>query len=207
MTQAFTTHIGLTVPLARANVDTDVIVRMDRCAEFPRGQLGPWAFESLRLKTDGTRDESCVFNNSAFSSASILVADDNFGCGSSREWAVWALADMGLRCVIAPRFGDIFFANCFQNGLLPVRLHQGTVTQLLAEAAAGALVLQVDLHAQRISGAAGGPIAFDVEPLRKSMLLQGLDEISLALTHAAGTAAWQLHDRSARPWVYAPMQI
>ncbi|CAN5521826.1 3-isopropylmalate dehydratase small subunit [soil metagenome] len=207
MTQAFTTHTGLAVPLARANVDTDVIVRMDRCAEFPRGQLGPWAFESLRFRTNGTRDESCVFNNAAFNNASILVADDNFGCGSSREWAVWALADMGLRCVIAPRFGDIFFANCFQNGLLPVRLPQSTVTQLLAEAAAGALVLQLDLPAQRITGAASGPIAFDVEPLRKSMLMQGLDEISLALTHATDTAAWQLRDCSARPWVYAPIHI
>jgi len=203
----FTRHQGQAVPLPRANVDTDVIVRMERCAEYPRDQLGPWAFESLRFAPGGAPDPACVFNQPAFKNASILIAAENFGCGSSREMAVWALAGMGLRCVIAPSFGDIFHANCFQNGMLPVRLPAGTVHALLAEAEGGALTLAVDLAAQAISGAQGGTISFDIEPLRKSMLLQGLDEISMSLTHGSAITAWQERDRAQRPWVYAPFRL
>jgi 3-isopropylmalate/(R)-2-methylmalate dehydratase small subunit len=120
--------------------------------------------------------------------------------------AVWALAGMGIRCVIASGFGDIFFANCFQNGLLPVRLPQATVESLLAQAAGGELALCVDLSAQTITGAREGLIRFDIEPLRKSMLLRGLDEISMSLTHGAAVASWQLNDRAERPWVYSPLR-
>jgi 3-isopropylmalate/(R)-2-methylmalate dehydratase small subunit len=194
------------VPLARANVDTDVIIRMERCASEPRDRLGPWAFESLRFAPGGVPDPDCIFNQPAFSAASILVAGANFGCGSSREMAVWALAGMGIRCVIASGFGDIFFANCFQNGLLPVRLPQATVESLLAQAAGGELALCVDLSAQTITGAREGLIRFDIEPLRKSMLLRGLDEISMSLTHGAAVASWQLNDRAERPWVYSPLR-
>jgi 3-isopropylmalate/(R)-2-methylmalate dehydratase small subunit len=203
----FTIHQGQAVPLSRANVDTDVIVRMERCAEFARDQLGPWAFESLRFTPDGARDDSCVFNSPVFENASILVAAENFGCGSSREMAVWALAGMGLSCVIAPSFGEIFYANCFQNGLLPIRLPGDTVQALLNEAASGALVLQVDLQAQAITGAAIGAIAFEIEPLRKSMLLQGKDEISLTLLHDAAITHWQQRDRIERPWAHAAFRI
>jgi 3-isopropylmalate/(R)-2-methylmalate dehydratase small subunit len=194
------------VPLARANVDTDVIIRMERCASEPRDRLGPWAFESLRFAPGGVPNPDCIFNQPAFSAASILVAGANFGCGSSREMAVWALAGMGIRCVIASGFGDIFFANCFQNGLLPVRLPQATVESLLAQAAGGELALCVDLSAQTITGAREGLIRFDIEPLRKSMLLRGLDEISMSLTHGAAVASWQLNDRAERPWVYSPLR-
>jgi 3-isopropylmalate/(R)-2-methylmalate dehydratase small subunit len=194
------------VPLARANVDTDVIIRMERCASEPRDRLGPWAFESLRFAPGGVPDPDCIFNQPAFSAASILVAGANFGCGSSREMAVWALAGMGIRCVIASGFGDIFFANCFQNGLLLVRLPQATVESLLAQAAGGELALCVDLSAQTITGAREGLIRFDIEPLRKSMLLRGLDEISMSLTHGAAVASWQLNDPAERPWVYSPLR-
>lgn len=203
----FTTHQGRAVPLPRANVDTDVIIRMERCAEYPRGELGPWAFESLRFAPDGTPDAACVFNQPLFKAASILIAAENFGCGSSREMAVWALAGMGLRCVIAPSFGDIFHANCFQNGMLPVRLPAATVQALLAEASGGWLTLNVDLAAQAISGSKVGPISFDIEPLRKAMLLQGLDEISMSLTHSPAITAWQQRDGASRPWVYAPFRL
>jgi 3-isopropylmalate/(R)-2-methylmalate dehydratase small subunit len=205
--EAFTIHRGLVVPLVRANVDTDVVIRMERCAQFPRDQLGPWAFESLRLKPDGTPDASCIFNRPGFKAASILVASENFGCGSSREMAVWALAGMGLRCVIAPSFGDIFFGNCFQNGLLPVRLPAATVAALQEQAATGTLVLNIDLPAQTIQGACGGGIPFDIEPLRKSMLMQGMDEISLSLAHEADIARWQERDRAARPWAYTRLKV
>lgn len=202
----FTNHTGLVVPLARANVDTDVIIRMNRCASEPRDRLGSWAFESLRFAPGGALDADCIFNQPAFGTASVLVAGPNFGCGSSREMAVWALLGMGLRCVIAPGFGDIFFANCFQNGLLPVRLPQDTVESLLAQAAGGDLVLDVGLPSQTITGAREGAIGFQIEPLRKSMLLRGLDEISLSLTHEAAIGQWQQCDRAARPWIHAPLR-
>jgi 3-isopropylmalate/(R)-2-methylmalate dehydratase small subunit len=205
--QAFTIHRGLAVPLAHANLDTDVIVRMARCAAVPRAQLGRWAFEALRFRPDGQPEPGCVFNDARFAGASILLADENFGCGSSREMAVWALAGMGLRCVVAPSFGDIFFANCFQNGLLPLCLPAPVVAALRAQAAGGGLQLEVDLPAQRLRGAATGPLAFEVDPLRKTLLVSGTDEIGLALAHAGELARWQARDRAARPWVYAPLRI
>ncbi len=202
----FKSHTGLVVPLARANVDTDVIIRMNRCASEPRDRLGAWAFESLRITPEGIPDAGCIFNQPAFSKASILVAGPNFGCGSSREMAVWALQGMGLRCVVAPGFGDIFFANCFQNGLLPVQLPEATVEALQAQAACGHLVLDVDLSAQSIGGARDGPIRFDIEPLRKSMLMSGLDEISMSLQHECSITQWQQRDRAARPWIYSRLR-
>jgi 3-isopropylmalate/(R)-2-methylmalate dehydratase small subunit len=202
--QTFTTHRGLAVPLSRSNVDTDVIIRMNRCAEFDGDQLGPWAFEALRTLPDGQIDSTCVFNDPRFAQASVLVAGRNFGCGSSREMAVWALAGMGLRCVIAPSYGDIFYANCFQNGMLPIRLPSTEVASLLLYAADGSLTLEIDLAAQVISGAPTGDLGFEIEPLRKSMLMQGLDEISMTLTHDAATSQWQRRDRALRPWLHVP---
>lgn len=205
--QAFTIHRGLAVPLAHANLDTDVIVRMERCAAVPREQLGRWALEALRYRPDGQPEPRCVFNDARFAGASILLADENFGCGSSREMAVWALAGMGLRCVVAPSFGDIFFANCFQNGLLPLRLPAPVVAALRAQAADGGLQLEVDLPAQQLRGAATGPLAFEIDPLRKTLLASGTDEIGLALAHAGDLARWQARDRAARPWIYAPLRM
>lgn len=203
----FQAHRGRVVPLLRANVDTDVIIRMQRCASVPREELGSFAFESLRTRADGTPDAACVFNDPRFADASILLALDNFGCGSSREMAVWALAGMGLRCVLAPSFGDIFLANCFQNGLLPVSLPARTIDALARQAAGGTLELDVDLSQQLVTGAADGPIRFEIEPLRRQMLLRGLDEISLSLTRADDITHWQERDRAERPWVHLPLRM
>lgn len=205
--EKFTNHVGQAVPLVKSNVDTELIIRIQRCAQLPRECLGPWAFESLRYFSEDQLDPTCVFNNPAFDGASILLAGENFGCGSSREWAVWALAGMGLRCVIAPSFGDIFYANCFQNGMLPIRLPAATVQALSAQAVGGALVLKVDLPTQSIHGAGNEPIAFEIDPLRKSMLLQGIDEISMTLTHDRDITCWQNHDRVERPWAHMTFQI
>jgi len=177
---------------------------MERCAGVERNSLGPWAFESIRYTPSGTPDPTCVFNQTQFKDASILVAGPNFGCGSSREMAVWALAGMGIRSVIAPSFGPIFHANCFQNGMLPICLPLDIVETLLQPAATGHLVLDIDLPNQTVCSPTGEAFRFDIEPLRKSMLMKGLDEITLSLQHEAAIAAWQQRDRESRPWIYTP---
>ena len=192
----FTSVRGRVLPLLRDNVDTDVIIRIE-CVSLPREALGPHAFASLRGQPGSPLDDP------GFAGAPILVAGDNFGCGSSREMAVWALMAMGLRCVIAPRFGEIFYSNCFQNGLLPVRLAPRAAAEIGRAAAGGALELEVDLAAQQIRGMPAGEISFDLEPLRKRLLLEGMDEIDLAARHLCDVDAWQARDRAARPWIYA----
>jgi 3-isopropylmalate/(R)-2-methylmalate dehydratase small subunit len=199
----FTTHDGQAVSLAQANVDTDVIISASRITRHPREELGRWAFESIRHHPDGRVNPTCVLNDPACSNASILLAGQNFGCGSSREMAVWALVGMGIRCVIAPTFGDIFYANCFQNGLLPIKLASSAVQTLHEQAAQGPLHLQIDLQAQTLRGLRIDPLTFDIEPLRKQMLLNGKDEIDLVLAQGEAIASWQARDREIRPWVYA----
>lgn len=201
----FTEVTGAAVPLMRANVDTDVIIRIERLTAFQRDQLGPYALEALRLRADGSEDPACVLNQPAFRQAPVLLAGDNFGCGSSREGAVWALMGLGVRCVIAPSFGDIFFNNCFQNGMLPVRLPLARVEALAAQCAGGAPVT-VDLRAQAISAPDGGSIAFDIDPLRREALLHGLDDIGLTLKDDALIRAWQNADRVRRPWAWLVAQ-
>ena len=202
--ERFTVLQGIAAPLMLPNIDTDRIIRIERCAGIPRERQGEYLLEMMRLKADGSEDPKFVLNRPGFRKARILLAGENFGCGSSRENAVWALTGWGLRCVIAPSFGDIFFGNCFQNGLLPIRLAAATLQRLSAdiEADARAALLTVDLERQRIVTAKGEEIAFDVEPLRRRMLLEGLDEIGLTLDHEMEIAAFQRRDRSARPWLY-----
>lgn len=197
----FTTVTGAAAPLMRANVDTDVIVRIERLTAFQRDQLGPYAFEALRLRPDGSEDPQCVLNQPAFQRAPVLLAAENFGCGSSREGAVWALMGLGIRCVIAPSFGDIFFNNCFQNGVLPVRWPLAQVEALAAQCAGGAPVT-VDLHANTITAPDGGVSAFDIDPLRREALLHGLDDIGLTLKDDALIREWQQADRARRPWAW-----
>lgn len=188
------TAIGAT--LARANVDTDTIIRVERLASHPRGQLGRWAFEPLRYRADGTPDPDFVLNRAAYRDARILVAGANFGCGSSRETAVWALEDCGIRAIVAPSFGPIFLENCFQNGIPAI---------VLAEAEALAAVLErdatmtIDLEACRIE-AAGFGRAFEIDPLRRRMLMEGLDAIALTLTYRDAIEAFEARDRAAHPW-------
>ncbi|MEO7245732.1 MAG: 3-isopropylmalate dehydratase small subunit [Rubrivivax sp.] len=199
--QAFTTLSGAAAPLLRANIDTDVIIRIERLTTLTKDQLGAYAFEALRFRSDGSEDPDCVFNQPLFHKAPILLAGDNFGCGSSREGAVTALQGLGLRCVIAPSFGDIFFSNCFQNGVLPIRLSAPEVEALAAACAHGE-PLSVDLERQTIRTAAGVETAFSVDPLRREGLLHGLDDIALTLKDDALIKAWQQADRQGRPWAW-----
>ena len=166
-----------------------------------RALLGRWAFESLRYTPDGSEQTGCILNDQRLRGAPILIAGSNFGCGSSREGAVWALAGIGIRCVIAASFGDIFHANCFQNGVLPIVLPVEEVAWL-AEEAAGLANLRVDLQQQTISAVSGRTIPFDIDASRRKALLRGLDEIGETMQHAADIAAWQNADQANRPWMW-----
>jgi len=202
--QPFTTHAGTAAPLPRTNVDTDTVIRIDRLIEHGRGELGPYCFEALRYRPDGAEDPDFPPNQPRYRGASILVAGDNFGCGSSREAAVWSLMDYGLRCIIAPSFGDIFTANSFQNGLLPIRLPGEIVDGIMAELAADGAAprLSVDLVAREVLTPSGKRIAFEIDDERRDALLEGLDEIGLTLKDASMIDKFQADDRIARPWVY-----
>lgn len=203
--QPFIRIQGPAVPLLQPNVDTDVIIRIERMTAMPREEWGRWALEPLRYRADGSEDPESIFNRAPFRNAPILLAGPNFGCGSSREPAVNALQGMGFRCVIAPSFGDIFFANCFQNGLLPIRMPLPQLTQLAAECAQGAL-LTVDLQAKQVIDAEGTVFHFDIDPTRREALLKGLDDIGLTLQDEPLITAWQQADRLHRPWAWPQPQ-
>lgn len=200
----FTTLNAVAAPYLRANVDTDLIIRAERCARVSREKLGDYAFEMVRFLPDGADNPAFALNREPFRQAQILVGGINFGCGSSREMAVWAIAGLGIRCVIAPSFGEIFYGNCFQNGLLPIRLPQETVEALGAalEADPPRARLVVDLGRQQVVAPDGTAHGFEIEPLRRKALLEGLDEIGLTLLHEAQIADFQRRDRLRRPWIY-----
>ncbi|SOY45494.1 3-isopropylmalate isomerase subunit [Cupriavidus taiwanensis] len=199
--QPFTTVIGAAIPLLRENVDTDVIIRIERLTEQPPGALGHYAFEALRYRPDGTEDPGCILNDPVFRGAPVLLAGRNFGCGSSREGAVVALKGMGVRCVIAPSYGDIFYNNCFQNGLLPVALPPEKIEALAAQCAYGAPV-RVDLEALTIIAPDGSSIPFELAAMRRKGLLHGLDDIGLTLKDDEIIRAWQAKDRQRRGWAW-----
>jgi 3-isopropylmalate/(R)-2-methylmalate dehydratase small subunit len=198
----FTVLKGVAAPLMLANVDTDAIIRMERLSRLDRGELGRWAFESLRYLPDGNENPQFLLNQPPWRGASILLAAENFGCGSSRETAVWALWELGVRCVIAPSFGDIFYGNCFQNAMLPLRLPAAEVESIAAEVKVGSREITVDLVAQQVVTASGRTIEFDIEPGRRKSLLEGLDAIGVTLTYAADIDRFQARDRAQRPWLY-----
>jgi 3-isopropylmalate/(R)-2-methylmalate dehydratase small subunit len=202
MNPPLVTVSGVAAPLPRANIDTDVIIRIERVAQFGKGELRPYALETLRFATDGTPDPGFILNQPPFDTAVILVAGENFGCGSSRENAVWALADLGLRVIIAPSFGDIFFSNCFQNGVLPIRLAAEAVARITASLSPQNPRLTVELEAQRVVLNNGEAVPFEVEPYRKAMLLRGMDEIGLTLSRLTDIEAAEARDRQQRPWLY-----
>ncbi|WP_183300389.1 3-isopropylmalate dehydratase small subunit [Cupriavidus alkaliphilus] len=201
----FTTLSGPAVPLMLDNVDTDTIIRIERLASVSRDLLGPYAMEALRLRPDGS-EADCVLNLPAFRNAPILLAGRNFGCGSSREGAVWALAASGVRCVIAQSFGDIFHANCFQNGMLPIVLPPATMAVLADDAACGT-PLTVDLQTCQITLPGGDRLPFTVNALKRTSLLEGLDDLSLTLRKRDAIAQWQARDRLARPWIWNPVAL
>jgi 3-isopropylmalate/(R)-2-methylmalate dehydratase small subunit len=192
--------VGPASPFLRTNVDTDVIIRVDRMMSTDPAALAPFAFEAVRYRPDGTEDPDFVRNDPRFRNAPILIAGANFGCGSSREPAVWAIVGLGIRCVIAPSFGDIFSANCFQNGVLPIVLDADDVSALAAIAADGT-PLTVDLPAQTIT-AADRSFTFDIGELQKTALAQGLDDLDLALRDLDRIRAWEARDRAERPWAW-----
>lgn len=197
----FTTVCGSAPYLRQTNIDTDVIIRIDRLTGLAKDQLGRHALEALRYRPDGTEDPDCVLNRPIFRGAPILIAGSNFGCGSSREAAVWALQGIGIRCVIAPDFGDIFFSNCFQNGVLPISLSAAEVDTIGAACEQGEF-LKVDLYRQMLVLPRGQIIPFAVDPMRREGLLNGLDDIGLTLQHSKRILRWQQTDRLHRPWVW-----
>jgi len=206
--QKFTVLTGVAAPLLRPNINTDVLIRIERMIHVPRGQLGPHCFEAWRYRPDGSEDSEFVLNRPPYREATILIAGDNFGCGSSREAAVWSLSEMGYRCVIAPSFGDIFFNNCFQTGMLPIVLPASVVTKLATEAecdpanASAGQQFTIDLETQVIVTPAGGRISFKIDAAKRRALLEGLEEIQMTLTLAADIARFQENDRKRRPWIY-----
>jgi 3-isopropylmalate/(R)-2-methylmalate dehydratase small subunit len=199
--QPFTVVEGPAAPLLRANVDTDVIIRIEHLRKSSTSQLGHYAFEALRYLPDGSENSEFVLNQPPFRAAPILLAGENFGCGSSREHAVWALQGLGIRCVLAPSFGDIFYANCFQNGLLPIRLPIDVIERFAEHCAAGAH-LNVDLLILTIGAPDGSSTAFEVDSRRRELLIKGLDDIGLTLQAGPTIRAWQEMDRNKRPWVW-----
>ncbi len=201
----FTTLTGIAAPIMRANVDTDVIIPIDRLVgNDTRGKLGPWAFSSLRYLPDGQENPEFILNRPPYREAEILITGPNFGCGSSREGAVWSLAERGIRAVVGSSFGDIFHSNCFQNGLLPVTLDAEIVEGLAREVAEsqGAGRVTIDLREGVVMSPSGKRHGFAVEPRRRAALLDGLDEIGMTLLRKDRIAAFQARDSGERPWIY-----
>lgn len=200
--QPFTVVEGPAPHLPQAHLDTDVIIRIERLTALAREELGPFALESLRYLPNGSEDPRFVLNQAPFRSAPILLAGENFGCGSSREGAVWALQGIGIRCVIAPSFGDIFFSNCFQNGVLPIRLPADQIARL-AQACRGGAALAVDLERCVLHPPEGQELPFSVDQARREGLIHGLDDIGLTLKHNDEILAWQNADRQRRGWAWS----
>ena len=208
----FTTLTGKVMPLDRPNVDTDAIIPKQFLKSIQRSGFGPNLFDEWRYLDSGEpgMDNSrrplntgFILNQPRYQGASVLLGRKNFGCGSSREHAVWALLDYGFRVVIAPSFADIFFNNCFKNGVLPVVLDEAVVEDLFqAVDGTEGYQLTVDLPAQQISTPGGQTITFDVDPFRKDCLLQGLDDIGLTLQHADAIRAYEVQRREAAPWLF-----
>jgi 3-isopropylmalate/(R)-2-methylmalate dehydratase small subunit len=205
MPDPFTRLTAIAAPIMRGNIDTDVIIRIERLVgNSIRGTLGKWAFGSLRYLPDGSENPEFILNREPYRQAEILVTGPNFGCGSSREGAVWSLREMGIRAIIGSSFGDIFFANCFQNGILPIVVDKEIVDELAAgiEATQGAGRVSIDLEAQTIVSPSGRRIAFQIDPRRREGLLHGLDEVALTLQRDRAILAFQATDRRERPWIH-----
>jgi 3-isopropylmalate/(R)-2-methylmalate dehydratase small subunit len=198
----FTTLTGIAAPMPLVNIDTDMIIPKQYLKTIQRSGLGKSLFDEMRYDTDGNEIPDFVLNQPAYRNAQILVAGDNFGCGSSREHAPWALLDFGIRCVISTSFADIFFNNCFKNGILPIVLPQEDVDKLMDDASRGAnATVTVDLENQTITGPDGGEIRFEVDAFRKHCLLNGLDDIGLTLEKAAAIDSFEAQTSQTRPWV------
>jgi len=198
----FTTLTGVAAPLDLVNVDTDMIIPKQFLKTIKRTGLAEGLFYDMRHEPDGSAKEGFVLDQPAYRNAKVLIAGENFGCGSSREHAPWALLDFGIRCIVAPSFADIFYNNCFKNGILPIVLPREEIAKLLDDAERGAnATITVDLENQVITGPDGGRIAFDVDPFRKHCLINGLDDIGLTLEKADAIDAFEKTQESAQPWL------
>jgi 3-isopropylmalate/(R)-2-methylmalate dehydratase small subunit len=200
--QKFTVLTGVAAPMRTINVDTDMIIPKQYLKTIKRTGLGKGLFSEMRYKDDGAENPDFVLNKPAYRNAQILVAGDNFGCGSSREHAPWALLDFGIRCVISTSFADIFYNNCFKNGVLPIKVSPEDLEKLFEDADRGSnATLTVDLEAQEIRGPDGGTITFDIDPFRKHCLLNGLDDIGLTMVKEKAIDRFETTVSAARPWL------
>ena len=199
----FTQLTGVAAPLPMINIDTDMIIPKQHLKTIKRTGLGKALFEELRYTPDGKERPDFVLNKPAYRKAQILVAGDNFGCGSSREHAPWALLDFGITCVISTSFADIFFSNCFKNGILPIKVSKADLDKLMDDAQRGAnAVITVDLEKQEIRGPDGGCVKFDVDPFRKHCLLNGLDDVGITMQKQEAIAGYEAKQKAGQPWLY-----
>ena len=199
--QKFVTLTGIAAVLPMINVDTDMIIPKQYLKTIKRTGLGKGLFAELRYDENGNPLPEFVLHKTPYTQAKILITGENFGCGSSREHAPWALLDFGIRCLIAPSFADIFYNNCFKNGILPIALPQSEIDKLIDDAARGAnATITIDLPSQEIRGPDGGVIHFDIDPFRKRCLLEGLDDIGLTLEKAGAIDDFEARSRLERPW-------
>ncbi len=199
--EKFDTLTGVAAPMPIINIDTDMIIPKQFLKTIKRTGLGGALFHEMRTNDDGTENPEFILNQPAYRNASILIAGDNFGCGSSREHAPWALLDFGVRCVISTSFADIFYNNCFKNGILPIVVSEEELEKLMDDAARGAnATLTIDLETQTIQGPDGGSIRFDIDPFRKHCLMNGLDDIGLTMEKAASINTFEASTAQSRPW-------
>ena len=199
--EKFTTLTAVAAPLPIVNVDTDMIIPKDYLKTIKRTGLGKGLFSEMRYLDDGGDNPDFVLNKPSYKGAKILVAGDNFGCGSSREHAPWALLDFGIRCVISTSFADIFYNNCFKNGILPIKVSQEELDKLMDDAERGSnATLTVDLEAMEIRGPDGGVITFELDPFKRHCLLNGLDDIGLTLEKASAIDTFEKTSAETRPW-------
>ena len=194
---------GVAAPMPMANIDTDKIIPKQFLKTIKRDGLGKSLFHELRYTPDGKENPDFVLNKPAYRKAQILVAGENFGCGSSREHAPWALQDFGIRCVISTSFADIYYNNCFKNGILPIKVSKADLDKLMDDAQRGAnAVITVDLEKQEIRGPDGGCVKFDVDPFRKHCLLNGLDDVGLTMQKQDAIDGYEAKQKAGQPWLY-----
>ena len=199
--EKFTQLTGVAAPLPIHNLDTDKIFPAIYLKTIKRTGLSQWLFQEIRFRPDGSENPDFVLNQAPYRKAQILIGAENFGCGSSREHAPWALLDFGIRCVIAPSFADIFYNNCFKNGILPIRVTQDDLDKLFDDAERGAnATLTIDLANQEIRGPDGGTVKFEIDPFRKHCLMNGLDDIGLTMEKKASIDAYEAKAKTARAW-------
>jgi len=201
--EKFTTLSGVAAPLPMVNVDTDMIIPKNFLKTIKRTGLKEGLFYEMRWTADGQKKDF-ILDQPAYQNAKILVSGPNFGCGSSREHAPWALLDFGIRCIIAESFADIFYNNCFKNGVLPIKVPKEIIDKLLDDASRGSnAIIEVDLEKQQIRGPDGGTVHFDIDPFRKHCLLNGLDDIGLTMEKQSDIDDFETRQKDSQPWLYA----